>query len=74
MTDVLVEFGRLHYTRPAADARPEQVAAWYEHKARVLGGIAAGGGPQGATFAVLARQAHAHALSLGFASGRGGGS
>jgi hypothetical protein len=64
MPDVLIELGHLHRTRPSIDTPADQVAAWYEHKARMLTGIAADRGPNATAFTALADQARRHAHNL----------
>lgn len=62
----LCELGRLHWTRPAADAPAVVVAAWYRRKATVLEHLATEGTGD---FARLAAEAHQHAARLLAAEG-----
>lgn len=61
--NVLAELGQLHLSRPAVDASREAVAAWYEHKARVLELLAAQGSPTAREHAAAAHR-HAHQLGV----------
>lgn len=56
----LVEIGELARTRPALDATAEELAAWYERKARML---------QRECLEEFADQAHEHAVRLLAAGG-----
>ncbi len=57
----LCELGRLHLTRPTADAPAVVVAAWYERKAVLLEHLAREGTGDAARLAV---EAHQHAALL----------
>lgn len=59
--NVLSEMGRLHLTRPAADAAPVVLAGWYERKAAMLEHLTAAGV---AGVAEQATRAHEHAAQL----------
>jgi hypothetical protein len=60
-TNTLAELGALHLSRPALDASPVVVAAWYERKATVLDHLADQGTPAAHEQAVTA---HHHAVAL----------
>lgn len=62
VVSTLVELGELIRSRPGLDTPPEQVAAWYERKAVVLGHLAAETGDPDA--AECGRVAHEHAVAL----------
>jgi hypothetical protein len=62
--NVLIEMTALDRNRPAPDAPPEIVAAWYEAKARLHEHIAAVGGPDAAQASAWATAAHEHARGL----------
>jgi hypothetical protein len=59
--NTLAELGALHLSRPAVDAPPVVVAAWYERKAAVLDHLAVQGTPAAHEQAVTA---HRHAVAL----------
>lgn len=62
--NTLIEMTTLDLHRPAPDASPETVAAWYEAKARLHEHIAAEGGPDSAQESAWAVAAHEHARRL----------
>jgi hypothetical protein len=62
--NVLIEMNALAFARPDINADPEQVAAWYEAKARLHEHLADGGGPDATQELAYAAAAHQHALDL----------
>jgi hypothetical protein len=62
--NVLIEMTALDMHRPAPDATPDVVAAWYEAKARLHEHIAAEGGSDAAQQSAWAVAAHERARRL----------
>ncbi|MBJ8344359.1 hypothetical protein [Antrihabitans sp. YC2-6] len=62
--NVLIEMTALSISRPASCTDPEQLAAWYEAKARLHEHLAAENSADHAREIALAAAAHEHSLRL----------
>lgn len=62
--NVLIEMTALSLSRPARNAHPEQLAAWFEAKARLHEHLAAESSTDRAHESALAAQAHERSLRL----------